>query len=459
MNTASKVWDFLRQEGMTPAGAAGMMGNLKAESGMVPDRVEMLCLKRLAEAGKIYTDATYTAFVDDGTITRARFIHPLPGKQYGYGLCQWTSPSRKGALYDYCKSKKVSIGDLTAQLEFLVKELKDSFPSVWKTLTTTSSVSAASNAVLTKFEMPADTGASVKKARKDMAQAYYDEFVGAPSGTAEKPAAKATAEDVIGIMRSWIGYSEANGKYKTIVDIYNTYCERVGKYPRGYKVPYSVAWCDVTVSAAFIKAEAVDLIGGIECGVEEHIQIFKRKGIWIEDGKITPNPGYIITYNWDQFAQQNDGYADHIGVVESVKDGQIVVIEGNYNDTVQRRSIPVGWGYIRGFAAPDYANAGTTGAKPETKPEAKPEAKPEEENTGKLNDTERWVGSVTASLLNVRTWAGTEYPKIKSWPQLREGNLVSVCDTVKAADGSKWYYIKIADKYYGFISAKYIRRA
>ena len=169
-----------------------------------------------------------------------------------------------------------------------------------------------------------------------------------------------TANDVIKIMQMWVGYSEANGKHKYIVDVYNNYCSKQGKYPRGYKVPYNVAWCDVTVSAAFILAGAVDLIGGIECGVEEHIAIFKSKGIWIEDGKITPKPGYIITYNWDQWSQPNDGYADHIGIVEDVRDGKIIVIEGNYNNAVNRRSIPIGWGYIRGYAAPKYAEAKST---------------------------------------------------------------------------------------------------
>lgn len=343
-----KTWEHLIKAGMTKEGAAGLMGNLYAESGIIPNRVEMLCLQRLREAGRYYTDATYTAFVDDGTISRAEFLHPLPGKQYGYGLCQWTSPGRKGKLYDHCKARKVSIGDLTAQLDFLVTELQQSYPSVWQVLTTTDSIKEASDIVLTKFEMPADVGASVKAARRGYATELYNHFKGGDT--------VATASDVIKIMQMWVGYSEANGKYKYIVDVYNTYCAKRGKYPRGYKVPYNVAWCDVTVSAAFIMTGAVDLIGDIECGVEEHIAIFKNKGIWIEDGKITPKPGYIITYNWDQWAQPNDGYADHIGIVESVKDGKIVVIEGNYNNGVNRRSIPIGWGYIRGYAAPKYAD-------------------------------------------------------------------------------------------------------
>ena len=351
-DTMIKTWSHLTGAGMTPEGVAGLMGNLYSESGIIPNRVETLCLKRLREAGKYYTDATYTAFVDDGTISRDEFLHPLPGRQYGYGLAQWTSPGRKGKLYDHCKARKASIGDLQAQLDFLVTELQQSYPTVWQVLTSTDSIKEASDIVLTKFEMPADCGSAVKATRAGYGQQIYAALGGSKM---------ATAQDIINVVKSWIGYSEDNGKHKRIVDIYNAYGAKVG-YPRGYKVPYNVPWCDVTVSAAFILAGAVDLIGGIECGVEEHIQIFKRKGIWIEDGTITPKPGYIIVYNWDQYGQPNDGYADHIGIVESVKGDSMTVIEGNYNDAVQRRTVKVGWGYIRGYAAPKYADSSVKAA-------------------------------------------------------------------------------------------------
>ena len=158
-----------------------------------------------------------------------------------------------------------------------------------------------------------------------------------------------TATDLINVMRSWIGFSESNGKYKQIIELYNSH----KPLARGYAVKYSDSWCDVTVSAAAIKAGMTDLIG-TECGCEEHVKIFKAKGIWIEDGKVTPKPGYIILYNWNDATQPNDGYSDHIGVVESVSGNQITVIEGNKNNAVGRRTIPVGWGYIRGYAAPKY---------------------------------------------------------------------------------------------------------
>ncbi len=169
-----KIWRYLLDAGLTEEGAAGLMGNLQAESGLRPDRVEILCLKKLAEHGKHYTDATYTALVDDGTITMESFLHPLPGCQYGYGLAQWTSPDRKAGLYTLAKSRGVSIGDLAMQLDWLITELKQGYVGVWKILTTTKEVLAASNAVLTRFEMPADTGTAVREMRFKNSLAIYE---------------------------------------------------------------------------------------------------------------------------------------------------------------------------------------------------------------------------------------------------------------------------------------------
>ena len=79
----------------------------------------------------------------------------------------------------------------------------------------------------------------------------------------------------------------------------------------------------------------------------------------------------------------------------------------------------------------------------------------------KQDKTQRlYTGQVTASSLNVRTWAGTEYPNIKKYPTLNKGNKVDVMNfTQKAKDGASWYYIRIAGKYFGFASAKYIKKA
>lgn len=165
----------------------------------------------------------------------------------------------------------------------------------------------------------------------------------------------ATANEVLNVLRGWIGYSEANGKFKEIIDKYNSH----KPLARGYKLKYTDEWCDGTISAAAIVANAVDIIG-TEVGCEKHIEIFKKKGIWIEDGSVKPQPGDIILFNWDDSTQGNDGFADHIGMVEQQYGNTIVCIEGNMNGAVGRRTINVGWGYIRGFARPKYDAVSTS---------------------------------------------------------------------------------------------------
>ena len=121
-----KIWKYLKAQGMTDAGVAGLMGNIYAESGLNPKSLQNSYEKRLG-----YTDATYTAAVDNGTYNN--FVRDSAG----YGLCQWTYWTRKQALYAFCKAAGASIGDLDAQLRFLMKELRERFKSVLRVLMTT----------------------------------------------------------------------------------------------------------------------------------------------------------------------------------------------------------------------------------------------------------------------------------------------------------------------------------
>lgn len=73
-----------------------------------------------------------------------------------------------------------------------------------------------------------------------------------------------------------------------------------------------------------------------------------------------------------------------------------------------------------------------------------------------INKKERCTGTVTADVLNVRTWAGTSFANIKAWPQLSYGNRVGICSKFHDAHRHIWYYVKIAKKYYGFVDSDYI---
>lgn len=265
-----------------------------------------------------------------------------------------------------------------------------------------------------------------------------------------------TADDIIGIMFGWEGLSRASQTHREIIDTYNSH----KPLTVGYAVSYWDDYCDTTVSAAFIKANAVNLIGGTECGVERHVKLFQNAGIWIEDGSITPQKGDIIVFNWDEDSQPNNGFSDHIGIVYNCEKGIIYTIEGNTGNagTVAKRAYSVGNGNIRGFARPKYGTASSSA--PVVKPVI-PTTQPADASKVDINRTPQWTGKITADVLNIRTWAGTENPNLKSYPYLVNGTIVEVCDVVKASDGKDWYYIKITGskgEKYGFASAAYIGR-
>ncbi|WP_247949150.1 GBS Bsp-like repeat-containing protein [Streptococcus gordonii] len=155
---------------------------------------------------------------------------------------------------------------------------------------------------------------------------------------------------VIRAASNLVGTSTGSAAHQRMVEDYNS----VKPLPVGYAVKNTDDWCDVFVTVVF-QREGLSHLVGRECGVERHIQIFKKLGIWNEDGTTTPQSGDIITFNWDKDTQQNDGWADHIGIVERVENGWIHTIEGNSsNGVVRRNTYRVGHGNIRGFARPRY---------------------------------------------------------------------------------------------------------
>ena len=154
---------------------------------------------------------------------------------------------------------------------------------------------------------------------------------------------------VLAAAAAMVGVRGGSAEHHRLVNDYNS----VRPLPVGSAVKNSDDWCDIFTTVIFQREGLSDLIGR-ECGVERHIHIFKRLGIWNEDGNSTPKAGDIITFNWDKDTQQNDGWADHIGIVEKVENGIIHTIEGNSNNEVKRNTYRIGHGNIRGFASPRY---------------------------------------------------------------------------------------------------------
>lgn len=173
-SNARKIWDKLRTAGLSEAGTAGLMGNLKAESNLDPQN-----LQNSFEGKFGYNDSGYTSAVDFGS-----YAH-FADDGAGYGLAQWTYPTRKAALLAFAKEQKKSVGDLDMQLDFLLYELKGSYPDLLQMLCDADDVRMASDAVLMQFERPSDTSESVKIKRAGFAQAFLAEFGGSADAVAD----------------------------------------------------------------------------------------------------------------------------------------------------------------------------------------------------------------------------------------------------------------------------------
>nr|WP_269453568.1 phage tail tip lysozyme [Selenomonas ruminantium] len=159
-----RIWQFLKGKGLSDYAAAGIMGNLYAESGLIPTNLEDYYECKLG-----MSDDEYTCAVDAGEYPN--FVHD----RAGYGLAQWTYYSRKAGLLKYARAKGKSIGDLDMQLEFLWQELQLN-QSLMDKLAEAGSVQEASNAVLFDFERPADQSEAVQSIRAGYGQDYYDDF-------------------------------------------------------------------------------------------------------------------------------------------------------------------------------------------------------------------------------------------------------------------------------------------
>jgi len=185
--------------------------------------------------------------------------------------------------------------------------------------------------------------------------ARFDTVQTAAAGTAEHQ----LRDKVVSIANSFYGAKESDGSHRVIIDAYNA----APPLARGYRMSYTDAWCACFVSVVAIKAGLLSIMPK-EVSCEKMIALYKTLGRWMENDAFIPQNGDVIFYDWqDNGVGDNTGASDHVGLVASVSDGVIWVIEGNLSNAVGVRKIAVNGKTIRGFGLPDYASmAGNTSA-------------------------------------------------------------------------------------------------
>lgn len=180
--SALNIINRLINAGMSINGALGMWGNIMAESGGIPNRVQMGMTQ--------YDDETYTRYVDEG---RLGFVYDGAG----YGLIQLTFWSRKKGLLDRAKARGVSVGDENLQVDYLIEEIK-TYSKTWKAVTDpNTSIYDATAIICTDFERPAVNNIDKRyQYAMDAYNQYKGQFDGHVEDKPEKPKEQIPADPV-----------------------------------------------------------------------------------------------------------------------------------------------------------------------------------------------------------------------------------------------------------------------
>lgn len=345
------IWAYLLQQIRNPYGVAGLMGNLYAESGLRSTDLEGKYEKRLG-----LTDAEYTSGVDNGTYTA--FVHD----DAGYGLAQWTYWTRKAALWNYAIEKGVSIGDLDMQLEFLVREMQKDFKSVWNTLLSASSVREASDAVLLKYEKPANKSEENQERRASFGQKYFDSY--------GKEGYRMDPQKVISIASGEVGYLEKASNSQLDDKTANAGSANYTKYARdldalswfnGKKQGY--AWCAVFVTWCFYQAYGMTAKKMLFQPDKDNCAAGcgSARGYYNKQGHLFNDPAV-----GDQifFWSSDMSKISHTGLVVGVNGSRVYTIEGNTSDgssvianggAVCKKDYALNYKRIAGYGRPEWS--------------------------------------------------------------------------------------------------------
>lgn len=151
-----KIYNFLIGKGLTPPQAAGVMGNLQEESGLNPRRVQ-------DKPGRPRSPDSDVMKLDGVT---------------GYGLIQWTYPSRQQGLHDAAIAADVPDSDIIVQLEYMWKEMGTSefYNNGFARFKSATTVAEATPIFMVEFERPANQSVKAQRVRINHAVGFLAKY-------------------------------------------------------------------------------------------------------------------------------------------------------------------------------------------------------------------------------------------------------------------------------------------
>jgi len=146
--------NLMRDLGLTEAQAAGIVGNMAAESGVENGRPQ-------------------------GSRPGVKAPLVVDGKT-GYGLVQWTSQGRQQRLWDFAKSKGYDMSkplSMDIEYQFFLKEFQGRYAPVLKQIRKAKNVKSASTIFMQQYEIPAGYRTEAKiMERYNMSQPIYEKL-------------------------------------------------------------------------------------------------------------------------------------------------------------------------------------------------------------------------------------------------------------------------------------------
>jgi len=167
--TGKELYEYLTYNGMSPAGATGIVANLQAESGL-----------------------------------NSKAVQPNgPGR----GIAQWSVGGRWDQLVKWAKSARRDPEDINTQLYYMQKEMKES--GLWERLQKTTDERTATRMVLKEYERPKDQSENEVARRLSLGKTAAS---GAKDLTAPSLTQSLTPDWVSGPLQQLQGFAVDSGK-------------------------------------------------------------------------------------------------------------------------------------------------------------------------------------------------------------------------------------------------------